>query len=340
MKNEKVFVAWIEDNPKDKDDADILMERNKKLKIEYFHPRKFVEDKEKRDIDIFLVDFKLNQYKLDDKWYEGNGLYFSGFVKSKYPDIPIYYFSNESQAELFTKLVYITHKEADFVFDDYSVIQDKGHTIFYYDGLDYREIRSKLSEGLDKLIALLLPPDEEIEKIRGLLPHILKTKEFEGIEAKTLAGRTLDFAAWVRKILMSYPGFLYDSLYSATSLGMTEAAFNSKIDVFKPALYMGIFSKTHTKKLWWKTSLYDIVIRQSKEIKMPTTSDIKKLSTQHFKLKENEISKCAVCGEKYADTLGIELGSNEKKPVHLRCSSRNPDDTKMLFFDELRLIKS
>ena len=348
MKNGTVTITWIDDDESHESDAQILQEKmrevSKNVTVSFCHPeafRKRIEAKE--DIDLFLVDDILNQHRHKGQRYKGRGISYIGLIRENYPDIPIYLFSAEPGSKIYSYLAYISERQAELKLK-YPQIQDRGHIILYYDALDYRRIRIAISEGLDKLINLLIPPIVEKEKIRGLLPYILKISEFEGVKTENLAGRPLDFASWVREILLKKPGFLYDLLYSATSIGMTKEAFKERISTFTSALYTGIFSSTTMKKLWWKTSLYDIVVEKSREKaeekgKEVTSSDIRKLSVCAFDLKENEIAKCAKCNGDFPDTIGVRPHGDIKEPVHYRCSKENPNDTKILFFDELRMIE-
>lgn len=348
MKNHKVSITWIDDNKEHKSDADILeekmMEFNKSVRVNFYHPEVFRKRiGEKEETDLFLIDDKLNRHSFEGERYRGRGISFIGLIRENYPDIPVYIYSAEPESRIYSDLAYISEREAELKLT-YTEIQDRGHIVLYNDALDYRKIRNTISEGLDGLIDLLSPPAIEKEKIRGLLPHILKTSEFQGVKAEAIAGRSTDFASWVRKILMKKPGFLYDILYSATSIGMTKEAFKERIHKFKPALYTGIFSKTSTKKLWWKTLLYNVVVEKAKEKakeenKENIPSDVKKLSVYAFDLTKSEIAKCVVCEGEFPDTIGIRLHDDIKEPVHYRCSDENPDDTKVLFFDDLRIIK-
>jgi len=347
MKNDSLLIVWIDDDLDHSPDADILQEKmmkfNENVKVGFYHPEAFRRKiEEKEDIDLFLVDDKLNRHRFEGERYRGKGISYIGLVRENYPDVPVYIFSAEPESKIYADLAYISEREADSKLT-YDAIQDRGHVILYYDALDYKRIRNTISEGLDKLIDLLSPPNIEKEKIRDLLPDILKTSEFQGVRTEAVAGRSLDFATWVRKALMKKPGFLYDLLYSATAIGMTKEAFKQRIEKFEPALYTGIFSKTLVDRLWWKTSLFDIVVekaKEKKENKEKLPSDIRKLSVYAFDLKENDIAECAVCKGKFPDTVGIRPQDGKKEPVHYRCSDENPEYTKMLFFDDLRIIKS
>jgi len=351
MKDSRLLIVWIDDNEEGhKPDADNLQEKmmkfNKNVKVSFYHPKAFTRKiEEKEDIDLFLVDDKLNRYGFEGERYSGKGISYIGLIRENYPDAPVYIFSAESESLIYTDLAYISEREADAKLT-YDKIQDIGHMILYYDALDYRKVRNTISEGLDKLIDLLNPPNIEKEKIRDLLPEILKTSKFQGVRTEAVEGRSIGFATWVRKTLMKRSGFLYDLLYSSTSIGMTTEAFKERIEKFKPALYGGIFSKMSMDRLWWKALLFDIVVNKAKEKKekedkeKQLPSDIRKLSVYAFDLEEHDIAKCAGCKGKFPDTVGINPQDGTKKPVHYRCSGENPDYTKMLFFDDLRIIKT
>ncbi len=342
MTSEKILMTWIDDEKRNILDANDLMKLNNNLIINFIHPLSFEKLKKKQKVDIFLLDYKLNQKIHQKERYKGDAIYLRGLIKSKYPDIPIYVYSQDERALLLSKLAYVSDKEMDFKIS-YQRIQDEGKDIFYYDGLDYKKIRNKMINGLNKLIDLLHPPEEERNKIRGLLPHVLKTKKYRNVNTETLAGKSLEYAKWVRNIFMKNPGFVYNSKFSAILLGMTHTAFTNRINAFKPALYDGIFSNTNREKLWWKIRLYDILSQKASERHANlslTTNFLKELSIDVFKLQKDEIAKCVVCDEKYPDAIGSRLDEDEREPVHLGCSCENPNDEMMLYFDEIRLIES
>jgi len=341
----KIIICWIDDDKDHELDAKNLemkmIRSSNKGKVLFYHPRRFKNIIEsKKRIDLFLMDYQLNTIAdSKGKKYEGKGISYIGLLRENYPDIPIYAFSALPKLGASANQTYVLEKETEYRLD-YSEIQDRGHELLYHDALDYKTIRKATRKGINELIKLLKPPEIEKERIMGLLPHILKICEFKGIKTENIAGKSLDFASWVRKILLPKPGFLYNQIHSATAIGMTETAFLDRKDTFASALYTGVFSASLTEGLWWKAKLYEVVTRKAIEQSSASemSSDIRKIGVTAFNLKDTEIARCVFCGAQFPDTVGIDEDDLEK-PVHFRCSEVSPEDTKTLFFDDRRVIK-
>jgi hypothetical protein len=346
-----IVICWIDDNASHKLDAENLEGKitlsDKKGKVLFYHPEDFkniVESKKK--VDLFLVDYYLNRAaSAGGQRYAGKGVSFIGLLRENYPDTPIYTFTALPRDKTSTDLTHVLEKEAEARLD-FARIQDSGHEFLYYDGLDYRTIRKTIQKGTAKLIDLLKPPPIEKEKIASLLPHILKTSVFMGVKTENMAGRSLDYASWVRNVLLARPGFLYNKLYSATAVGMTSDAFQERLVEFDSATYRGLFARSLQENLWWKIGLFESMNKKaqerSKKEKLAedgVLSNVKRLAAYAFELKEDEIATCVVCDKRYPDTVGTEIGSGEMVPVHYRCSDEDPEAAKILFFDDRYIAK-
>jgi hypothetical protein len=347
-----IVICWIDDNVKHRFDAENLQGKmtlsGKKGKVLFYHPEDFksVVESEKK-VDLFLIDYYLNRSpNAKGRAYAGKGISFIGLLRENYPDTPIYTFTALPRDKTSTDLTHILEKEAE-ARPDFARIQGSGHEFLYYDTLDYGIIRKTVPKGAAKLIDLLKPPPIEKEKIASLLPHILKTSEFMGVESQNIAGRSLDYASWVRNVLLATPGFLYNKLYSATAVGMISDAFQERLTEFNSALYRGLFAQSLQETLWWKITLFESVNKKAqdraekeKPIEDRALSDVKRLATYAFELKEDEIATCSVCNKRYPDTVGTEVDNGEMVPVHYRCSNEDPAAVKTLFFDDLRIVKT
>jgi len=335
MKADEISLVWIDDNNDRKKDAFEIEKLNNKIKTNFIHPKTFQKgicDKTGTivDVDLFLVDYALSKKDCSSEFYLGEGLSLIGLIRENYPDVPVYLYSGDDKSVIFERLEYTARKEAEKVLP-LKVIQDSGPNFLYMDALDYRKIRNTLLKGdAGKLIDLLLPPEDEKNTIKYVVPTELK------IDGMKPAGKSTSFASWVRQVFMKNPGFIYDSLYAATKLGMKKEAFLKKEKEFKAALYSGLFAKTIGQQFWWKSLLYDLVFKKD-EAKEATT-DVREISKKVFGLTDDETAKCAVCTEPFPDTVGIDSTTGDREPVHLRCSRSDPKYTRLLYFDETRLF--
>jgi hypothetical protein len=66
--------------------------------------------------------------------------------------------------------------------------------------------------------------------------------------------------------------------------------------------------------------------------------DLTQLAPKLFRLDESKLSKCAVCGKGYPETVGFSAMTKNMKPVHYRCSVPHPEKTRMTYFEEERLL--
>jgi hypothetical protein len=65
-------------------------------------------------------------------------------------------------------------------------------------------------------------------------------------------------AHWIRNVVLGFPGILYDPVYAATRLGISEESFQTKEmqELLAPARYTGVFSQSEV--CWWKGRLLRI----------------------------------------------------------------------------------
>lgn len=67
-------------------------------------------------------------------------------------------------------------------------------------------------------------------------------------------------ARWIRRVLLKYPGIVYDDLHAATFLGVTRESFlQDRVQtLFQTARYSGPFAAEELR--WWKLRLLDIAM--------------------------------------------------------------------------------
>ena len=189
------------------------------------------------------------------------------------------------------------------------------------------------------MLNLLNPPEDIIEDLYAALPEALKEGLRPTKDENKPEGNSLLYAKWIKHTLLAYCGFIYDSLSAATSVGLPVKKF-LELEDFKPALYKGIFSQSKEDR-WWKRKLQAILIDKAQ-----STLDIKdignpfSLAEKIYKLKKNEQLKCAVCKEKYPETVAFnKSNANDRQPVHFSCSSIDHSKENKLFFEEIRYFE-
>jgi hypothetical protein len=330
-----IKIIWIDDDPNHKEDAKNLENKRKELEVIFVSPLKIDTFLERQvgDVDLFLIDDRLN-YILES--FNRRGLSVAAQIREKLQEIPIYLFSAYREEGIFTTLAEASENLSDYILD-LKKIQREGHNILYYDAIDYHRIRESQRESVNTLLNLLNAPEDDHKRIISALPESIKRGLSPQSEKIRSAGNVLAFSKWVRGIFIKLPGFVYNSLYSATKLGITDKTFLNLSSEFESAKYTGVFSKT-SPNLWWLSGLRDKIFQFAQEKKPDLdTADPRILTPALFSLDESQISKCIVCGEKYPDTVGINKDDDEDyEPVHYHCSVPHPAKTRVLYYEEAR----
>ena len=65
---------------------------------------------------------------------------------------------------------------------------------------------------------------------------------------------------------MAKPGFLYDTLWTATLLGLKEESFKKVTHLFKNAKYLGLFADKSNER-WWQTQVRQIIYAKNPDDK-------------------------------------------------------------------------
>jgi hypothetical protein len=330
----RASVFWIDDDPSRRKDAEhmekLLEEETAKehvaLNVKFLTGEdwaKFTAKPgfRKSHVDLFLLDYVFFIKGLPTR----RGLSIAGEIRENFPNVPIYMFSAKGVVPQ------VAESFADSVMDLKDI--QRRPAIVYYDVMDYQKI-SKLPRRLPSgVFDLFKAPDRDRERMVLAFPEDIKKLLSHPDESFN----PLNFAKWMKHTFLRLPGFVYNSLYSATMLGMTEKTFIQLSSEFDDAKYRGVFSRT-SPNLWWVSRLKDIVFQIATE-KMPEkdTTDISELTPLVFGIGQSKTSKCAVCGKRYPETVGID-DDGRMYPVHYKCSVPHPEKTRVLFFDEERKL--
>ena len=332
MTSEKVKLLWIDDDLDHREDVRNLESKNRRLHIRFVIANEFEKIlREKADTDLFVIDDKLRLGKYRD------GIAVAGQIRVKFPEVPIYLFSAWiGPRSIYGTLAEAAESSADKIVD-IKEIRRKGHRILYCDALDYRRIRYSRRGTVHALFELLHAPASDENRITMALPESLKKGLSSLSGKKPASGNAIAFAKWTSRTFLALPGFVFDSLYSATKLGMTQEAFDRHESAFKLARYDGIFAETR-EALWWGSILVETVFRRAAtRFPRDATIDLQQLTPRLLRLGKSEIAKCIICGRERPDTVGMERDDEEhREAVHYRCSIPHPAKRRVICFDEIR----
>ena len=183
-----------------------------------------------------------------------------------------------------------------------------------------------------KLIHLLKPPEDDIERLVAALPDDLKEKGYS--KDASVASR---LHRWVNH-LVERPGFLFDDLWAATFLGLNEVGFKKVVSHFERARYHGVFAHDQDQeRRWWSSRITEHLYKVCKpvvgEMSWQAGRRLPSINEEHF-------SRCHVCRKEYPETVGyLDTKINERRAMHMKCTVLHPHHKRELYFEDIRMMR-
>jgi hypothetical protein len=120
----------------------------------------------------------------------------------------------------------------------------------------FRVLREEKTKSWHALLRFLKAPREAEDALRKAGPPLAS-----GTHASGAVWRVQEAARWIRKVVLAYPGILYDNLHSATALGIDVESFDAPHvhKLFTLARYRGLFEPAEGR--WWRTRVYEVAQR-------------------------------------------------------------------------------
>jgi len=300
MTAENYIVAYVDESPSDLKAYATFLESSG-LKVVQFlaKPTITAEWIGKLEASLILVDYVLDQKQPGSAMIDYRGALLATAVRGKYPNKPIVILTQRSfiQDEL------VGAKDFAGVYDE---------LVFKDDIAD-----SKRRQGVVQKLIGLIEGFSQLEKTEpkewAQLLQVLGSGELEEGDLISAEPPWLDeepwrvpeAGRWVRKVILRFPGILYDSLHAATTLGIDEQAFlqGSVQEYFQDCRYGGVFA-SHDEPRWWKKRLL------GKADQMMEDADIMGHPATNFSPaweKQRGIrlapSKCIFSGQEHADCV-------------------------------------
>jgi hypothetical protein len=315
-------VVWIDDEPRRertaKDlGAQFINARGKNLAL-------IVEKLLKRTQRprLIIIDHVLNNTETKNPLFQ-KGSTIAEAIKEQWPDVPVVGVTNADNVEkidLRTKQTY----------DELFPFVQFGKYIDQIDALKkgFITVGKLRAKSAKDVVGLLKPPKEDVERLVDALPEDLK-KSFRD---KSVPSRLY---AWVRRLL-ERPGFLYDSLWAATFIGLNETGFQKVRRHFEKANYVGVFSSTDDPR-WWSSQLSKLLYKHSQprsgEMSWHVGRRLPGVKKEHF-------SRCYYCDKDFPDTVAyLDAASEQQRPMHLECTVLHPSYKRELYFEDIRVMK-
>lgn len=280
-----------------------------------------IRDDAKKDVDLILIDLRLC-------WII-SGSTLATDIRQNFPEYPIVLFTRKEIFE--TDLPQIIKKDLTEILDEVTYKDDLDKNPdkilqYLYDlAMGYKSLRDIKEKEKNKsnLIKLLASPQQDEDDLIETKPPLDEKGSWVTFKA----------AKWINDVLLMYPGILYDSIYSATELGISEKEFlgDKMKDFFKDALYNGIFN---SDARWWKSRLYSLARKiMNEDERSFRLNQGFPMAWERIKETKLEKSKCIFSGESPADGVCCIL----KKPMMLTYSLKYNMDSRPPIMKEARI---
>jgi len=313
-------IIWIDDNPSRQSTATDLLAR-------FINVRDKELASELKDLlggaspRLVIIDHVLDKAKGSHPVFL-KGSTIAEAIKEKWPSCPVIGVTNADNLkaiDLRTQNAY----DALFPFQNFSEYFDRIRGI----SRGFARIK-KTGRDIKKLINLLKPPSQDEKRLFEALTDDLKRRP----QDPSVASRIF---CWVEHI-MDRPGFLLDSLWSATLLGVNEAGFQRVQDIFQKAKYQGVFARPDSNR-WWSSELQQRLYARCK----PEAGDLSwHVGRRLPGIKKEHFSSCYYCKEDFPETVAyLDEVSSERRAMHLRCTELHPRHTRELYFEDLRVMR-
>jgi CheY-like chemotaxis protein len=327
----KFTVLWIDDDPSRKAESDSMKSRLKlDMDIKFIDVKnKSLPDELKKILssdkpDLILMDHMLD--KITENGYK-TGSTAAEVIHEKWADCPIICVTEVDLKDI------DLHKQS--IYED---IFEFANISSYYSTLvsiaaSFQELKKKPPQNIGDFIGLLKAPEDDLERLKAVIPEELKNKELYQDESLLLT-----ISRWVRQTLMAKPGFLYDRLWTATLLGIKEESLPKIEHIFSEAKYSGIFAdEGKGKERWWQSKLKEILF-----CRFPEIDEIYpwKLGRKLPGIAKDDFSKCHASGEDFPETVAYtDEAAKTREPMRLRYTVSHPGFEKSLFFEEMRMMQ-
>lgn len=283
-----------------------------------------IEDVKNENPELILVDYDLSKPK-DDLLIGMSGAALSTALREEFPEVPIVLFTKIDFLRI-QKLNPKVLSSLDETIYKSDVLKEDGKNldILHKLAIGYKELRNAESKTWINLLKIIGAPEIDYDFLKLSEPPTILESEWS----------VFDAADWIRNTLIKYPGILYDSVNSATFLGISEDAFMSDAiqKLFSDAKYSTVFAPKEGR--WWKSTLQEIaeLIMEEHERDLVIR---KGFPMAWERVNNNPIgrSKCVFCEKSPAEWVCYIL----KEPVMIECSLRYNPDSRPSIMDEARV---
>lgn len=274
---------------------------------------------------LVILDHILDKTSTTNPMFQ-KGSTIAGAIKEKWPFCPVVGITNDDNLDdidLRTKHTY----DVLFPFHNFKKYLKRIDAI----KTGFALVTRTKAKTARKLVQLLKPPVDNLERLVAALPDDLKEKEYSN--DASVASRLRDWVAH----LIERPGFLFDRLWAATFLGLTEEGFVSVEKGFLRGRYVGVFEYEDEPR-WWVSRLSSLLYKQcspeANELSWHTGRRLPGIKKQYF-------SRCYVCddGSPPETVACLDVATTQRYAMHLKCTEFHPHYKRELYFEDIRIMK-
>ncbi len=265
-------VLYVEDYTKDLETYSALLQETGLLEVQPLRPPPDLTRVRPEEFraDLFLIDYELTRAPPKGMPASYRGGTFANFLREAFSEHPIVLLTRPGLLKQYGGARRQLGSIDDVIFKHQIDDNPKGAALSLVCLIDgFRQLRRFQERTWESLVALIGAKGDEEEVVREAGPPFEPLKGFEeGVTSEEDYGKwhVAELAEWVRRSFLEYPGIVYDELYAAASLGISEESFRSSAiqHIFEDALYRGVFGDCFRR--WWRGRLHSIaysIIRQA-----------------------------------------------------------------------------
>lgn len=316
-------IVWIDDNPGRKRTAEDLGAKFINVENKDLAP-KVEEFLTGPQPPLVILDHVLDKTTTTNPVFQ-KGSTIAEAIKERWPSCPVVGVTNVDNIkdiDVRTMRIY----DALFPFQNFSQYIDRINAI----KKGFAFVSRTKAMAASKLVRLLKPPEDEVERLVAALPDDLK-KSFRDPSVASRLYR------WIEGI-MDRPGFLYNKLWAATFLGLTESGFRKVQGRFKQGKYTGVFARSDDPR-WWSSRLSELLYKQGE----PASEEMSWHVGRRLRgIKKDHYSRCYACNdESPPETVAyLDAASDQQRAMHLKCTVLHSRYQRELYFEDIRMMQA
>lgn len=326
---EKLKFLWIDDEPQKRKGAAESMGNELDVSIKFISVedqdideslQKILKDNDQPD--LVIMDHYLN--KTTSTTFK-RGSTAASIIHEKWPECPIV---SVTAVDIRNDVDTRQRSAYENMFPDHHI--SNHYQTIYSIAEGFKVLKTKRPKSREALFDCLRCPGEDRERLQKILPF--EIKEDNSYKDHSFL---IEVYRWFNSVMLKRPGFLYDKIWSATYLGLSEKGFDSVVDLFEPAKFLGVFTDPSNPR-WWKSQLTLILAQKTGKVGLPWI-----VGRDLVPPTKNNFSFSQPTKREYPETVAAKDESHDTEwvPMRLDETEPHPHFEDMLFFEQLRIMK-